>query len=357
MISPPSFPISSMCVCLFSCLLHAAKPFSCLFFCSFLFVSLYAFQRLIISSVNSVCVASFGPPSFLLSCRIFVLLPVLLYPLFFSSFPSVQVPKRPTERTAQLQIVNLLHLKRTLSSVPDIQKVLSACESPLLVAICENLANPCCESLKAQIDKVRMFLLFLLRTSFHPFSTCSLRFSPHSQVISQDASLTSKQSEQLRAQVLRCFFSAFLFSLLVFSSHSFLCPVCAFTLMQLVFSIKSGISGLLDVARATFLEAVEEIHTEFEKYKKMLGDPPEMKLAFNVSRGYHISLPQSTLEKLPKNIFIQVVHSGKRILCSTDDLCSLDGGQRAAIILPSFHPSILPSFLPLSLFCLFAASL
>jgi DNA mismatch repair protein MSH4 len=56
-----------------------------------------------------------------------------------------------------------------------------------------------------------------------------------------------------------------------------------------------------------------------------------VKLQFNQSRGYHISLSPLTFEDVPE-IFIQKVRSGKKVLCSTDLLVSLEERRKEAFV-------------------------
>jgi DNA mismatch repair protein MSH4 len=56
-----------------------------------------------------------------------------------------------------------------------------------------------------------------------------------------------------------------------------------------------------------------------------------VKLQYNQSRGYHISLSCQMSEEIPE-IFIQKVKSGKKVLCSTDTLVSLEERRKEAFI-------------------------
>lgn len=58
-----------------------------------------------------------------------------------------------------------------------------------------------------------------------------------------------------------------------------------------------GINGLLDVARATYLETIQEITREVQRQKEIFPYLVGLKLHFTNSRGYHICIPN--VPKLP----------------------------------------------------------
>lgn len=120
------------------------------------------------------------------------------------------------------------------------------------------------------------------------------------------------------------------------------------------FAIKPGTNGMLDVARKTYLQSVEDIYELAKQYSFALntnaevarggagtGDPPhqdhphhpqshqppvEVKVSFNNTRGYVLSLP-NTVNPLPAG-FIQAVLNKKTISCTTKEARST-----------SIHPS------------------
>lgn len=180
------------------------------------------------------------------------------------------VPNKPTQRTAQQAIVTVLLLKKTLQLLPELEAVLNHCEGDLLKTIAQNLRAASVGLIKQEIDKI----------------------------LEDDANISKKRSEHMRT--------------------------------QMVFAVKSGINGLLDVARATYCEVIEEIHAEVEKYKTAC-DCPNIRLAFNPSRGYHLSVPDMVLRMDNQPVtFIQQVKRGKVVLCTTENLASLDDRQAEA---------------------------
>ncbi|RYG67727.1 hypothetical protein EON64_06820 [archaeon] len=88
------------------------------------------------------------------------------------------------------------------------------------------------------------------------------------------------------------------------------------------FAIKPGIDGLLDVARKTFLQTMEEIHGMAETYSRHVE--LDVKVAYSTSRGYYLVIPatSSTSETLP-DIFIQAVLNRRSISCTTYEVLCL----------------------------------
>lgn len=93
------------------------------------------------------------------------------------------------------------------------------------------------------------------------------------------------------------------------------------------FALRSGLDGLLDVARKTFLQSVEDIYKLAEKYAMELDAP--VKVCFNSNRGYHIAVP-SDLQSLPKE-YVQAVLNKRTISCTTEELSSLSDRAAEAI--------------------------
>ena len=90
---------------------------------------------------------------------------------------------------------------------------------------------------------------------------------------------------------------------------------------QECFAIRAGRHGLLDVARKTFLQTVEDIYKLAESYSQEFDIP--IKIAHSSNRGYYLSLPAS-VPQLPV-LFIQAVLNKKSISCTTEELFSLSG--------------------------------
>jgi DNA mismatch repair protein MSH4 len=72
---------------------------------------------------------------------------------------------------------------------------------------------------------------------------------------------------------------------------------------QECFALRAGLDGLLDVARKTFLQTVEDIHEKIAEYSDHYKIP--IKVVFTASRGYHMCIPTEHGAQLPA-IFIQV---------------------------------------------------
>ncbi|XP_050684987.1 mutS protein homolog 4-like isoform X2 [Leptidea sinapis] len=104
--------------------------------------------------------------------------------------------------------------------------------------------------------------------------------------------------------------------------------------LQRCFAVKPQINGLLDVARRTYSELIEDIQKNVEQ----LGESFELPLRLNqnVLKGFHIVLPipknrrDFNVEDLPP-IFIQVVHKGASVTMTTEELVVLDQQAKEAL--------------------------
>jgi DNA mismatch repair protein MSH4 len=202
----------------------------------------------------------------------------------------IQIPKFRTEKVVVNQLQSILVMRRAMSVVKEIQSVVAKAKKPnsLLTSILEVLSDPIVSTVSEILDKV----------------------------LKPDAVLTSfSSSENYRTQIIFC--------------------------------IRTGISGLLDVARASYVERVEEIHILFNRYKLEHDQLRSAKLVFNPSRGYHISVPAQAdlpgssftdivLAQILSNSFfivsdilIQKVQNRRNILCSTEALISLDDQRKS----------------------------
>ena len=133
-----------------------------------------------------------------------------------------------------------------------------------------------------------------------------------------------------------------------------------------VFAVRSGLNGLLDVARRTFLEAAdgqpETTHSQLQEQVNLqrlaltfcllcccvcselneerarlasqlgllLGD---IELLYTNARGFHLSISAPRLDALDPALtaqFIQRYNKGKRVLCTTEQIISLDQRQAEA---------------------------
>ncbi len=183
----------------------------------------------------------------------------------------VQVPKNPTQRTRQALVMNVLLLKKSIELLPDLVKFLSTCKSPLLKAAASNFDGKSADSIGQAIDKV----------------------------LDPSATISKKIPTRLRIQV--------------------------------AFSIRAGVNGFLDVARATFSETLEEIHGLIERYKQELQSN-DIRQQYTVTRGYHVSIPCSIfqMDGADTSKFVQRVRRGNRVNCSSEELISLNDRQRNA---------------------------
>ncbi|XP_026739194.1 mutS protein homolog 4-like isoform X2 [Trichoplusia ni] len=98
--------------------------------------------------------------------------------------------------------------------------------------------------------------------------------------------------------------------------------------LQRCFAVKPDINGLLDVARRTYSELIEDIQKIVEQLSETYDLP--LRLNQNVLKGFHIVLPLApknrrcfNIEDLPP-LFIQVHHSGASVSMSTEELVVLN---------------------------------
>lgn len=181
----------------------------------------------------------------------------------------VSLRKSQTEQTITSSLANILKLKQMLTLLEEFSKSLADVKSHLLKTIHKNLST-----------EYRFELLDILNKVINPELTIDLKKGPQ------------------------------------------------YVQNQLAFSMKPGMNGLLDVARATYCECLEEIREEIEKYAEEFHIP-DLKLCFSVARGYHFSIPLMDEDQVPQQC-VQVAKKGKRMFCSTSDLISLDDRRREA---------------------------
>lgn len=93
---------------------------------------------------------------------------------------------------------------------------------------------------------------------------------------------------------------------------------------QKVYAIKAGINGLLDVARRQYLDMIEGMNSTVNGYKEQTGIS-SLKLLYNVRRGYYLSFDaKTTLSPESKRLFIQLTKQSRKIVCSTEELNSIN---------------------------------
>ncbi|XP_013194844.2 mutS protein homolog 4 [Amyelois transitella] len=98
--------------------------------------------------------------------------------------------------------------------------------------------------------------------------------------------------------------------------------------LQRCFAVKPEINGLLDVARRTYSELIDDIQKMVEQLAETYDLP--LRLNQNVMKGFHIVLPLTPKNRrhfsvgdLPE-IFIQVHNSGASVTMTTEELVVLD---------------------------------
>jgi DNA mismatch repair protein MSH4 len=94
------------------------------------------------------------------------------------------------------------------------------------------------------------------------------------------------------------------------------------------FAVAIGTDGMLDVARKTYLQTVEDIYSHAEALTAEFDCT--VKVHNTQARGYHLKLPGS-LESIPGNCFIQCVKSTKYIACTTREIASLSDRAQEAL--------------------------
>ncbi|KAL8137932.1 hypothetical protein V2J09_003933 [Rumex salicifolius] len=100
---------------------------------------------------------------------------------------------------------------------------------------------------------------------------------------------------------------------------------------QQCFAVKTGIDGLLDIARRTFCDTSEAIYNLANKYREEYG-LQNLKIPFNNRQGFYFSIPLKDVQgKLPDK-FIQVVKHGNNIHCSTLELASVSNKFKSSIL-------------------------
>lgn len=90
--------------------------------------------------------------------------------------------------------------------------------------------------------------------------------------------------------------------------------------VQRCFALRAGIDSLLDVARQSYNDVIDDIYNLAQQYRDEYGIG-SIKVVYNIRRGYHLSM-KSDISSLPP-IFIQKSQKGHCTLCTTEDLASL----------------------------------
>ncbi|KAG9145174.1 hypothetical protein Leryth_008959 [Lithospermum erythrorhizon] len=98
---------------------------------------------------------------------------------------------------------------------------------------------------------------------------------------------------------------------------------------QQCFALKAGIDGYLDMARRSFCDTSEAIHSLANKYREDFK-LPNLKIPFNNRQGFYFSIPRKDIEGNLPNKFIQVIKHGNNVHCSSLELASLNVRNKSA---------------------------
>ncbi|KAF9983341.1 MutS protein msh4 [Modicella reniformis] len=170
----------------------------------------------------------------------------------------IQVPTKPSVKHSEQGINRIINLKHTLKSIEHVAQAVGACENRLLRTIHRLLTDQRLERFSRLIDTV----------------------------IEQNVVL-EKTAIGLRNQ--RCF------------------------------AVKAGCNGLLDVARQTYKETINDIFEVVNRYVDEYN--VHLKVQFSVTMGYYLSTTVDQLEggELPL-IFINVIKKNKKLTFTTLEL-------------------------------------
>jgi DNA mismatch repair protein MSH4 len=203
-------------------------------------------------------------------------------------------PKKITQKTARVGIDTLIYLKQTLRTAPLLANALEEFDSAPITNV---------------PDKLSLMSTIMSNLREPALSEIENKILSHIT----ESTTYSKSAHEMRHQ--ECF------------------------------AFKTGIHGLLDVSRKTFLQTVEELyfvsithHLSFcipkliilqlaDRYSLEFGVP--IKVAHSTSRGYFLSVP-ATLDPLPPG-FTQAVLYKRTISCSTEEFSSLSDRAGEAI--------------------------
>ena len=98
---------------------------------------------------------------------------------------------------------------------------------------------------------------------------------------------------------------------------------------QECFAVRAGAHGLLDVARTSYLQCVEDMHLLAQEYSQQLG--VQVKLVHGAARGHFLQIPCDGVQSLPEE-FLQAVLNKTSISCTTQAVLSLSGVPLLSIL-------------------------
>ncbi|XP_055959284.1 mutS protein homolog 4 [Patella vulgata] len=177
----------------------------------------------------------------------------------------VQIPKVESLKVAENKITTVILLKHTLDLVPPFVEFLKDCENELVKAYCQTLQDRRYKEMRTKI----------------------------STVIHDD---TKYQKGSLNMRTQKCF------------------------------AVKPHINGLLDVARRTYSEIIDDMAELIQQLGEENGLP--LKMAYSTTRGFYVQLfcgtnDQYTTHSLPA-IFIKVSKFKNTLSFTTTDLIKLN---------------------------------
>eukprot|EP01119_Soliformovum_irregulare_P017774 TRINITY_DN5333_c0_g1_i3.p2 TRINITY_DN5333_c0_g1~~TRINITY_DN5333_c0_g1_i3.p2 ORF type:complete len:554 (-),score=161.96 TRINITY_DN5333_c0_g1_i3:2031-3692(-) len=171
----------------------------------------------------------------------------------------VQISKGSCLRGSQTVIRNIIGMKHILALAPKVAHLLQDVDNPILQSIAANLKHASLLTLHQDIEAI----------------------------LNQDTQY-SKSTYHMR--------------------------------MQQCFAVKMGINPLLDVARKTYTETIEDMNLALNRYKQEL-DIASLKLQYHAKRGHFIVIDNPPPSLPP--LFIQVAKQGRKVHCSTQEISSL----------------------------------
>nr|XP_039269249.1 mutS protein homolog 4-like [Styela clava] len=182
----------------------------------------------------------------------------------------VQIPKQETERTAENKITSCILLKHILQLVPALEETLTNARSELFQAYHATMKDTRFGTI---LDKIL-------------------------SVIREGAQY---QKGNLNMKTQKCF------------------------------AVKEGINGLLDAARRTFSELIEDINEAITQLAEKHNLP--IKCAYNASRGFFIQMTLSDRGGCPElpSSFIKVSKSKKTLSCTTSDMICMNERVNQAV--------------------------
>ncbi|XP_041374859.1 mutS protein homolog 4-like isoform X2 [Gigantopelta aegis] len=184
----------------------------------------------------------------------------------------VQIPKQESVKTSDSKITNIIYLKHTLELVAPLLEFLKDCENPLLKAYCKSLEDSRFDAMIKSINSV----------------------------IHED---TKYQKGALNMRTQKCF------------------------------AVKPKVNGLLDLARRTYTEIVDDIVGVVKQLGEQYNLP--LRTGFSTARNFYIQLycggsEQHSEENLP-GVFLKVTKFKSTLSFTTTDLIQLNDRTKESL--------------------------